>query len=420
LSLISHPERPERISEIKLRLDEYGLLERMKHLPSRKATEEELCLVHDKNHIQFIQDVVKNDDLMKAAEAYDSIYLHPSSYECARLSAGSVLQTVDEVLNGLSRSGICIVRPPGHHAECSEPNGFCLFNNVAVAAKYATKCHGLQRVLIVDWDVHHGQGTQHIFQDDPQVLYISIHRYDNGSFYPRGEDGNYTEVGVEKGRGFNVNIPWNSTGMGDLEYALTFQKIIMPIAYEFNPQLVIVSAGFDAADGDTLGKCKVSAEAYGYFTHWLSSLANGKIILALEGGYNVHSISHSMAMCAKSLLGDPLPKLQISPKFDGIKSSARESLMNVMNVQSEFWSSMKFNKKLPNFDLNENSIENDLAMNLNKITLNDDATDSNKNPEQNIDESAGCSSSHASTSNPVEKNKTLTEFLQENLEVKSN
>lgn len=386
----------------------------MKHLPSRKATKEDLILVHDENHINQMENLGNIDDLFKEAESYDSIYFHPATYECALLSAGSVLQTVDEVLNEKSRSGICIIRPPGHHAEMHEPNGFCIFNNVAVAARYATNCHGLDRVLIVDWDVHHGQGTQHIFQDDPKVLYISIHRYDFGAFYPRGTDGNYTEVGVGKGRGFNVNIPWNSTGMGDMEYILAFQKIIMPIAYEFNPQLVIVSAGFDAADGDTLGKCKVSPEAYGYFTHWLSSLANGKIILALEGGYNVHSISHSMAMCAKSLLGDPLPQLQISPKYDGIKSSARESLNNVMNVQSEFWKSIRFNKKLPKHDINENSIEVELTMEMTAMTLNEDT---DKTKKEVLPEAAGSSNASTSTSKTTEKSKTLTEFLEENHEV---
>lgn len=157
--------------------------------------------------------------------------------------------------------------------------------------------------MIVDWDIHHGNGTQKIFEENNKVLYISLHRYDHSEYYPKSTAGNYTEVGKDDGEGFNVNIPWNRSRMGDSEYMAAFQRIIMPIAYEYDPELVIVSAGFDAAIGDPLGHYALTPEIYGHFTHWLSSLANGKIILCLEGGYNVNSISHSMVMCTKALLG---------------------------------------------------------------------------------------------------------------------
>lgn len=157
LSFSGHPERPERISTIKSRFVEYNLLERMKALEARAATEEELLLVHWQLHIDSMKEIVKSKDLHKASYKFNSVYFHPSTFECAAISAGSVLQVVDEVLNGVSRSGVCVVRPPGHHAEADEPHGFCIFNNVAIAAKYAVKNHGLKRVLIVDWDVHHGK-----------------------------------------------------------------------------------------------------------------------------------------------------------------------------------------------------------------------------------------------------------------------
>lgn len=180
---------------------------------------------------------------------------------------------MDSVIDGQSRSGVAIVRPPGHHAETDEPCGFCLFNNVALAAKYALSNHGLKRycihifldlqfiyklflscrVMILDWDVHHGNGIQHIFEDDPGVLYISLHRYDYGGFFPCSDDANYDKVGNGPGKGFNVNIPWNAKGMGDTEYLAAFLNVVMPIAYEYNPELVLVSAGFDAAKGDPLG-----------------------------------------------------------------------------------------------------------------------------------------------------------------------
>lgn len=400
------------------RFGDYSLLDRMRRLESRKATEEELLLVHDLRHIERMRDVVNESNLYEASKAYESVYFHQSTYECALLSAGSVLQTVDEVLNEQSRSAVGIVRPPGHHAECDRPNGFCIFNNIAIAARYATEFHGLDRVLILDWDVHHGQGIQNIFIDDPKVLYISIHRFDNGAFYPYGHNGDYNQVGEGAGRGFNVNIPWNSAGMSDMEYMLAFQKIVMPIAYEFNPQLVLVSAGFDAADGDPLGKCKLSAEAYGYFTHWLSSLANGKIILVLEGGYNVHSISHSMSMCTKTLLGDPLPMLQKSPKFSGIKACARETFIDVINTQTQFWKSLSFNKKIPNFDINKNSIEIELAMNIQGMALGDtpDKTDESSKQGNITEDAPGCSASSSTTQS--EKNSlTLKIFIEENLDV---
>jgi histone deacetylase 6 len=291
------------------------------------------------------------------------------------------------------------------------------------------KNHGLKRVLIVDWDIHHGNGTQHIFENDPKVLYISIHRYDHGNFFPRSKDADFIEVGSEAGRGFTVNIPWNKKGMGDMEYVLAMQNIILPIAYEFDPELVLISAGFDAAIGDQLGGCKVTPEAYGHFTHWLATLANGRIILVLEGGYNVNSISHAMTMCTKALLGDPLPSLQISSRFNGINSSALLSLQNVVSVQQEFWKSLKFNKKLPDYDVNENKVgEDELVKCMTSMKLNttppSDADDSGSAQHSGDISSysddcvAGPSTSNVATSS--EKKQTLTDFLNDNLEALNN
>ena len=395
-------------------------MDRIKSLPSRVASEDEILLVHTPEHLESMKDIVTSKDLQEAGEKFNSVYFHPSTYECATLSAGSVLQVVDEVLNGQSRSGVCLIRPPGHHAECDEPHGFCIFNNVSIAAQYAIKNHGLKRVLIVDWDVHHGQGTQHIFENDPKVLYISIHRYDNGTFFPKTTDANYTEVGSNTGKGFNVNIPWNKKGMADMEYMLAFQTIIMPIAYEFDPELILVSAGFDAAVGDQLGGCKVSPEAYGFFTQWLSALANGKIILCLEGGYNVNSISHSMALCVKSLLDDPHPMLHVPPRWNGIQTSALESLKNVLKTQSEYWKCLKFNKKLPDFDINDNKINDELAEEMKAMSLGSAPVDADGN--ENKEKSKGnndltSSSVQPGSSKNVEKKQTLTDYLADNFEV---
>ena len=391
----------------------------MKELPSRMATDEELSLVHDAKHVVKMERIVHEKDLKEAARQFESIYLHEASFMCAKMSAGSILQVVDEVLHGDSRGGVAVIRPPGHHAEIDTPCGFCFFNNVAIAAKYAVDKFNLKRVLIIDWDVHHGNGTQHIFESDPNVLYISLHRYDDGKFFPESTDGNYTMVGSGAGRGFNVNIPWNEGRMGDMEYLLAFQSIIMPIAYEFDPELVLVSAGFDAAEGDQLGRYHVSPEAYGYFTHWLSALANGKIILALEGGYNVNSISHAMSMCTKALLGDPLPILQISSRWNGIHPKAVETIRNVLKTQSEFWKCLKFNKKLPDYDVND-KVQDDLVLAMEKTSLEDDDEKKVEKKKEELIEaggSAGPVTAKASGSGG-NKNQTLSEYLEENLQVK--
>lgn len=432
---LNHPERPERIIGIQKRFEEFLLINRMKKLIGRQATTDEICLAHTYKHVNFIRKAVEKEDLREVSEKFDSVYLHASTFECASFAAGSVLQVVDEVLNGNSRSGVCVVRPPGHHAESDTPHGFCIFNNVAIAAQYAIRDHGLKRVLIIDWDVHHGNGIQHIFEKDPNVLYISLHRYDFGAFFPRSKDADYDVVGEGLGEGFNVNIPWNKRTMGDAEYTTAFQHIILPIAYEFNPELVIVSAGFDAAIGDPLGKYKVTPEAYGYFTHWLSSLANGRIIVCLEGGYNVNSISYSMTMCAKALLGDPLPQLQPFTR-NSINSSCIETLQNVARVQKKYWKSLKFNKKL---QFNENKLSeftdsSPLSDQFDNLRLQEcplsSSLSSSPSPQKNVADDTDnitkgtdvlkeikSDAIAAGPSKPIEKKQTLVDYLSENMQV---
>ncbi|XP_044580069.1 histone deacetylase 6 isoform X2 [Cotesia glomerata] len=342
-----HPEIPERISGIFSKHEEYDLLKRCHRIPGRIATEEELLLVHTESYVESMKATEKKkmSEVHKESRNFESVYLHTETWSSASVAAGSVLQVVDSVLNGESQSGVAIVRPPGHHAERDAACGFCIFNNVSIAARYATEFHGCKRVLILDWDVHHGNGTQAIFEEDPQVLYISIHRYDNGSFFPSSEQANYNVVGRGKGEGFNVNIPWNRKKMGDTEYIAAFQQIIIPIAYQFNPELILVSAGFDACVGDPLGGYSVSPVAYGHFTHWLSSLANGRLILVLEGGYNVNSISYAMTMCTKALLGDPLAPITRSTA--ALSTSAITSIKNVLKTHKPYWPNLVYQAALP-------------------------------------------------------------------------
>ncbi|RLU20621.1 hypothetical protein DMN91_007234 [Ooceraea biroi] len=340
----THPEKPSRISSIYKNHEEKQrnqdvIFAFIFSTKGRSATIEELSLVHSKEYIEAMKttSTLKLKELQKLASEYNSVYFHPETWSSACLSAGSLLQVLDDVLNRRSQSGVAIVRPPGHHAGDNTACGFCIFNNVAVAAACAVQFYHLKRVLIVDWDVHHGNGTQYIFEEDPRVLYISVHRYDNGSFFPNSKAANYTSVGLKAGEGF-------SKGMGDAEYIAAFQQVVMPIAYQFNPELVLVSAGFDACVGDPLGGCHVSPEMYGHLTHWLSSLANGRIILSLEGGYNINSISHAMTMCTKALLGDPMPMLD--PGLIPCPSAVN-SINNVLKTQKKFWPNLQYGMSLP-------------------------------------------------------------------------
>ncbi|XP_051157259.1 histone deacetylase 6-like [Leptopilina boulardi] len=310
------------------------------------ATEDELLLVHSKQYVNMIKQTSLSETTIvdDKISTFNSVYINSSTWFSARVATGSLLQVVDSVLSNKCQSGTAIIRPPGHHAEKDAACGFCIFNNVAIAAKYALKNYNVKRILIVDWDVHHGNGTQSIFKDDSNVLYISIHRYDNGAFFPNSEKGNSDFVGDGVGKGFNVNIPWNEKGMGDAEYIAAFQQVVMPIAYQYNPDLILVSAGFDACVGDPIGKCNVSPELYGHLTHWLSALANGRIILILEGGYNVNSISYAMSICNKALLGDPLISM---PSLQTLRSSAVTSIMDVLKIQRKYWPNLKYQICLP-------------------------------------------------------------------------
>jgi len=253
------------------------------------------------------------------------------------------------VCKGELDNGFAFVRPPGHHAEKDEMMGFCLFNNVAIAAKYAQVHLGVKKVLILDWDVHHGNGTQHIFQEDPTVLYMSVHK--GGHFYPG--TGRVTECGFGAGEGKTVNVPFLSAGMGDADYYTAFKYVFMPIAREFAPDLVIISAGFDCARGDPLGEMDVSTEAFAHLTSRLMSLAQGKLVMALEGGYNVTAVAGAVVYCVRALLGDTLPSLSPSKLTDRERRelTARRQrfdrdLQVVLDLQSPYWRCLQDSTKL--------------------------------------------------------------------------
>lgn len=316
----SHPEHSGRLQSIWARLGETGLAGRCDKLRSRKASQEELQTVHSENHALMFG----SNQLNRRADSSkvnfvrlpcggigvdsDTTWNEQHTAAAARMAVGCVIDLVMKTAKGDIRNGFAVVRPPGHHAEHDLPMGFCFFNSVAIAAKLVRqRVPSIQKILIVDWDVHHGNGTQQAFYEDPNVLYISLHRHDDGNFFPG--TGGPTECGAGQGNGFNVNIPWSGgldPPLGDAEYLAAFRTIVMPIARNYNPDMVIVSAGFDAAAGHPppLGGYVVSPACFGHLTKELMQLANGKIILALEGGYDLPAICDSAQECVKALLGD--------------------------------------------------------------------------------------------------------------------
>jgi histone deacetylase 6 len=318
-----HPEHGGRAQAIWRRLESEGLAARSRSVPAREAADEELERVHTARHVRAIDETSRFAALQLDPDTYTS----PGSALAARLAAGGLVDLAREVAKGRLDNGFALLRPPGHHAEAERPMGFCLFNNVAVAAR-AVQAAGLaKRVLIVDWDLHHGNGTQHSFREDPTVLYFSTHQF---PFYPG--TGAIEEIGGGDGRGATVNVPFPG-GMGDAEYVAAFERVLLPIAAEFDPELVLVSAGFDAADGDPLGAMRVSPAGYAALTRRVLGLAGGRVVLALEGGYNLDAIARSAAECVRTLLGDREPE----PGFGEPDRRARAVLDAVKAVQKEHW-----------------------------------------------------------------------------------
>nr|XP_012328889.1 histone deacetylase 4 [Aotus nancymaae] len=270
----------------------------------------------------------------------DTIWNEVHSAGAARLAVGCVVELVFKVATGELKNGFAVVRPPGHHAEESTPMGFCYFNSVAVAAKLLQQRLSVSKILIVDWDVHHGNGTQQAFYSDPSVLYVSLHRYDDGNFFPGS--GAPDEVGTGPGVGFNVNMAFTGgldPPMGDAEYLAAFRTVVMPIASEFAPDVVLVSSGFDAVEGHPtpLGGYNLSARCFGYLTKQLMGLAGGRIVLALEGGHDLTAICDASEACVSALLGnelDPLPEkvLQQRPNANAVRSMEK-----VMEIHSKYW-----------------------------------------------------------------------------------
>lgn len=298
-TLADHPEHAGRLGAIAERLAADGLRDRLLPVTPYPATDEDLLAAHDAEHLDRLAQVAKAGS---ATMFGPDTYVLPVSYSIARLAAGAVLRVVDAVLAGRAANGMAAIRPPGHHATRDTAMGFCLLNNVAIAARYAQRQHGVGRILIVDYDVHHGNGTQDIFYDDPSVYYVSTHQ---SPLYPG--TGDVREIGEGDGEGFTLNIPL-APGTGDAGYMQVFGEIIIPAAERFEPQLILVSAGFDAHWADPLANLRLTLSGYDRLARMLRQLAErvcgGRIVFVLEGGYNLTALSYGWANVARVLCGD--------------------------------------------------------------------------------------------------------------------
>lgn len=319
-----HPERIERLNTLLELIREYQR-EGLHRLDPRHAAVEELAFVHDRDYIASVEATSH-----KQFHVFDAdTTTNSKSYDTARLAAGGLLEIVERVMTRELDNGFAMVRPPGHHAERATAMGFCFFNNVAIAAEHLKRRHGLKRILIMDYDVHHGNGTQNSFYSDPDVLYISTHEHPQ---YPG--TGMVRETGAGRGEGRTVNIPMPS-GCGNEVYMHAFRNIIDPIARRFEPEFVLISAGFDCHYRDPLGGMMVNEEGVAAMTRMLLRIARdcsgGRCAVVLEGGYDLIGLKHSAAAVLDELGGANLD-LEVPEGSDPLRV-----LEEATAVQKQVW-----------------------------------------------------------------------------------
>lgn len=325
-----HVETPKRLEAI------YSMIEEEIRFPyysivPRKAEEDDILAIHSRDYFESIRDT----------SGKERVFLDPDTstnartFDTALLAAGGVLQAADDIITGTINNGFAFVRPPGHHAERSRAMGFCFFNNIAIAADHLIKKHGIKRVLIADWDIHHGNGTQNSFYTRDDVLFFSTHQY---PYYPG--TGHWSEAGEERGKGYTVNIPL-SPGKTDEDFASIYEKILFPIAAQFKPEFILVSVGFDIYHQDPLGGMLVTKAGFSFMTSILLKIADqsagGRILFILEGGYNLQGLKEG----SKEIL------LQISGTSEQVSLSTEASeitkkeLKPVIEIHKKFWDQLE-------------------------------------------------------------------------------
>jgi len=328
-----HVESPQRLQVIYDMLDAADMSGRFVNISPRPATHDELARVHSHSHIER----VAGTDGKPHASLDPDTQTTPLSYQAAKLAAGGLFSLVDKIFDGTVKNGFALVRPPGHHAERDRAMGFCLFNNVALGAHYAMNTHGVKKILIVDWDLHHGNATQKSFYTDPDVLYFSTHQY---PYYPG--TGGLREAGNKEGIGLTVNVPL-SPGYGDKDFFKIFKEILCPIAGAFKPELIFISAGFDTYMADPLGGMNVTPMGYAAMTRLIMDLARTyafeRVAITLEGGYHLTGLRESVQAVLRELSGD---SILTDGDLEALEKGAAPPIVeDVIRVQRPYWPSLK-------------------------------------------------------------------------------
>lgn len=304
-----HPENARRLERILATLEDSGILERLTPIEARPATEEELARVHTPAHIAQVRRVAERGGGHLDADTY----LNSRSYDAAVMAAGGLLALVEAVVAGRVRNGFALVRPPGHHALPDQGMGFCIFNNIAVAARHAQTLPGIRRVFIADIDVHHGNGTQAVFETDPTIFFFSTHEYPH---YPG--TGHWSERGVGEGEGSVLNVPLPA-GVGDGGYLRVYEELVWPLVRRFRPDLILVSAGYDSHWQDPLAMMQLSLGGYARIARELVAMANelckGRIVFTLEGGYHLDVLAHGVLNTLYALMGEERVSDPFGPPF---------------------------------------------------------------------------------------------------------
>lgn len=330
VSAEEHPECPQRLEVVQALLERPRYADVIQRLPGRAALLRDLLRIHTRAHVDRLSETAGTR--MPVFPDPDT-YVGADSWEAARYAAGSTVAAVKAVLEDEIDAAFVFARPPGHHAEADRTSGFCLLNNIAIAAAYAVEEKGLERVLVVDWDLHHGNGTQRSFYDRRDVLYMSLHQHPH---FPGS--GAFAETGAGEGKGFNVNVPLPA-GRGDRDYLEVFREVFLPIARQYDPELVLVSAGFDPYYLDPLGGMKVTAEGFGRMTRHLLDLAdeccNGRIAFVLEGGYHLEGLRDSVRVVLDTLLDDS-GKSSVDPG-EAPSPEGKAAIDKAKQIHGELW-----------------------------------------------------------------------------------
>ena len=328
----SHPESHHRLEVIYDMLQDEDMQGIFKELSPRPATQAELELNHSLDYIHQVASTAGRSVCSLDPDTTTS----PLSWEAAQKAAGGVLVGIDAVMGGEVENCFALVRPPGHHAEKSRGMGFCLFNNIAIGADYARQKYDLERILIVDWDLHHGNGTQNAFYQDSQVLFFSTHQY---PYYPGS--GSISEKGEKEGQGFTVNVPLPG-GQGDEDFGGIYRELLQPIVSDFKPQLILLSAGYDIYFQDPLGAMDVTPEGFASLASLIMALAHsscqGKVVVTLEGGYHLKGLRDSVKATLKELAGDSL--LSGTKKTGKLSGTTERVINEVKGVHKAFWPSL--------------------------------------------------------------------------------